>query len=159
MKYLRSFIFILVCAILLVGCSVDNQSSSNDNNREYEFVIASGGGYNIVANLSPDMVGVIDDNGNWVHELSTSHPFIVDGAIQIPPRHNRPVVVAGGGQPTAEMRRGVRQLNIQMSYRHAEGAIFEKVERTSNVPIVVGNRRYYNYRVIREYDAKSNTLR
>ncbi len=55
---------------------------------EYDEVLCSGGGYHIVwkrvEELSGvyDMVGVINDQGEWVQPLSQDHPFIDGGKIE-----------------------------------------------------------------------------
>ena len=124
---------------------------------EYDFVIASGGGYNIVAKLwssmdsDSDMVGVIDDYGNWIHPLSYSHPFIENGLIR---RTQRSIVVFDG-RVTQDQRllEGSRRTDIRASFRHSEGAIFEHGSNLRRAPYAI-----YNPRIYFRYDARNNVV-
>ena len=153
MNYMKALAYILLFAFLLIGCSADNQASITES--EYDFVIASGGGYNIVATLRPDMVGVVDDNGNWIHELSRDHPFInEDGQIV---RMSETVVVSLGGAPvTLEQREFARRNDIRHSYRHYEGAIFSLI-RTNRPTNRVADHTV-NVVSLRHYDARNNVI-
>jgi len=143
---------------------LDNQVINKDNDTATEteenyFVIASGGGYNIVGIMrsstggDSDMVGVKDDYGNWIHPLSENHPFIVDGLIRAT-NHNRVVIMAGGGPVTPQVSAAARRFNIVDSYTHYEGAIFSLVSinrRTARLSdlIIISERHY---------DARNNIL-
>ena len=79
----RKLLLILSVLLMLVvnfsGCSNTGSKLKNKVNLppasdEYDTVLESGGGYHIVMKRvdefsgAYDMVGVVDDNGKWVHE-------------------------------------------------------------------------------------------
>jgi len=87
MKRTTKTLLTLLCLTILIAITGCNQSNTNTDNREYGFAMARGNGYNLVATLRGgengfDVVGVIDDNGNWIQPLSENHPFIEGNATQ-----------------------------------------------------------------------------
>lgn len=140
MRRLRKILLLVMFIPLLLNISGCDQSNVNeDDNREYGFVIASGGGYNIVATLSgggeTERVGVIDNDGNWIHELSENHPLIYEnGYIRRTAEiliHNPTTNIMTGQELTAEQRISIRNntraRSITESYRHSSGSIFELI--------------------------------
>ena len=99
-RYLKRWFFPLLFALMSVSGLTACESELFSNNGgeeevrlpesdEYDEVLCSGGGYHIVLKLvddfdgAYDMVGVVDDKGDWIHELSANHPFIQNGRVSV----------------------------------------------------------------------------
>ena len=99
-KYLKRWFLPLLIALMSVSGLTACESELFSNNGgeeevrlpesdEYDEVLCSGGGYHIVLKLvddfdgAYDMVGVVDDKGDWIHELSANHPFIQNGRVSV----------------------------------------------------------------------------
>lgn len=93
-KYCICMAAILILSTFFTGCHSSSNTGNNSatnavppTSNEYDNVLASGGGYHIVMKRvdefsgAYDMVGVVNDAGEWIHELSKDHPFIKDGQI------------------------------------------------------------------------------
>ena len=56
---------------------------------EYDEVLCSGGGYHIVLKFvdnyktAYEMVGVVDDKGDWIHELAANQRLIQNGRVSV----------------------------------------------------------------------------
>jgi len=147
-------LLLLTYLFLIINISACGQ---NENERKYDFIIASGNGYNLVASLragegNSDMVGVIDDKGNWIHELSESNPIIEDGRIQRVSQSIAVFVFDMSVEQQQIARDGVRRIDIINDYRHYEDAIFELINVTT------WNDGRVTYDVILRYDARNNVL-
>jgi|GEM_PF-2902056 len=170
MKQLKALSLMLVCAALITGFSACNGSSGKSAKKEYDFVICSGGGYNIVAksvkgdNGSYDMVGVIDDDGKWIHELSKEN-FLIENE-RIKQTQDSVMVAADGGLGdrgtiTPTMIEAHRQGDIQSSYHHVEGELFDCVEKVGEStyvdPINGSLQKLQETKTVFTYNAKENT--
>lgn len=81
-------IYFITISFLLSGCSKDFISRDNPPKSDaYDEVICGGDGCYMVTqridsfNGSYDMLGVVDDNGNFIQPMSSNHPFISNGQI------------------------------------------------------------------------------
>ena len=153
---MKRLLVTLGCIVLLFSLSACGQNESNEpeETREYDFVIASGGGYNIVANANPDMVGVMDDDGNWIHPLSADHPLISDGQI----RRTRESIVLFPSwieyRQRQITRESSRRMDIASSYSHYEGSVFSLIRTAA--PNSWEQR--VTVMVARYFDARNNVL-
>ena len=121
----------------------------------YDFIIASGGGYNIVARLhlnsdgNSDLVGVTDDYGNWVHPLSANHCLIDENGRIKRTRIFRPANYSSLSQGVRET---LLRTDIISSYQHYEDGIFSLVRVPATGP------RYVTVVILRYFDATNNVL-
>lgn len=113
--------------LILTACSstTGNQLPKSD---EYDAVLASGDNYHIVMkrvdsfDSAYDMVGVVDSNGAWLHELSQSHPLIENGTILT---GDAPVVhVVGGGDADTSTVESIRMNSIRKNITYLGEAMF-----------------------------------
>ena len=91
-RYLKRWFLPLLITLMSAAVLTACESELLSNNRggeevrppesdEYDEILCSGGGYHIVLKLvddfdgAYDMVGIVDDKGEWIHELSADHPF------------------------------------------------------------------------------------
>ena len=161
MKQVKKSMRLIIFSILLVVLSACGGASSEAEQHDPTFVISSGGGYNIIGLLSSsadndsgsDMVGVRDDNGNWIHPLSVNHSLIDDNG-QI--KRTRNTVVAPSPTLTQSQlesaREHTRRNDIRASYRHYDVAVFELV-----LEAYTGGGQRVNIVELR-YDARNNVL-
>jgi len=171
MKQLKAVALILACAALITGFSACNGSSGKSAKKEYDFVICRGGGYNIVAKSikgdsgTYDMVGVIDDDGKWIHELSKEN-FLIENE-QIKKTQDSVMVAADGGLGdrgtiTPAMIEAHRKGDIQSSYKHVEGELFDCFEKVGPENMYVDPadgsfKKWQETKTIFTYNAKENT--
>ena len=142
-----------------VGCG--NTQNEPLADRGYDFIIASGGGYNIVARLrsntdgESDLVGVVDDDGNWLHPLSANHPLIGGDGLIRSTRTSYAVTAFDVSDSVMEsVRNQTRRNDIRSSFRHYEGAVFSLIVSPGE------NQRGFavQVRTARYFDASQNIL-
>lgn len=88
-KILALIITLSIIVCTLCGCvqTYTPQPQIPPKSDEYDDVLCSGDGYHIVikhvedSRASYDMLGVVNDNGEWIQNLSKSHPFLKDGKV------------------------------------------------------------------------------
>ena len=104
-KFFVLLVLALVSITSFAGCNTGSEVPSSDllpeksntyessenpltKSDEFDDVLASGGGYNIVIKTVEtfdnvyDMIGVVSDEGEWIQKLSKEHPFITDGKVE-----------------------------------------------------------------------------
>ena len=105
---------------------------------DFDFIISSGDEYNLVVKRidefegSYEMIGVIDDDGNWLHELSKDHYFIEDSFVKITYQGATETIHIGGNLSADEQKTQERIYNIQHSYRYLGEGMFAAVSGAGN---------------------------
>ena len=118
-------IFVLIILVMLAGCSSTGNTGGELKSSEFDTVLISGDGYNIVHKRvdnydgAYDMVGVVDDNGNWIHQLSKKHIFIDGSDLR-----SFAYMTSGSGKTTAEERERLRISGTKKSLFYCDEGMF-----------------------------------
>ena len=132
---------VLLSVVLLVGCSLEKPVSKELKSNEFDGVLSSGDGYNLVYKRvdnydgAYDMVGVVDDNGRWIHQLSKEHIFINKTDLQ-----SRVNIQNGGGTKMDTRIMGVKS---SISYK-GEGMFVLSSRDSRNLTSVADDAYIYN---------------
>lgn len=137
LKYGIVLVLTLAMVLGFTACSNTSKTPSTDktpsNNvpptsDEYDAILKSGDSYHIVIKHidefsgSFDMIGVVNDNGEWIHELSQYHPFIKNGIVMT--AQSTVVVGLPGGQSTEGYEASIRFSDMRKSIQYVGEAMF-----------------------------------
>ena len=117
---------ILCMAFSLISCgsSQTEPVAKVPESDEFDSVLVSGDGYHLVLKRvdefsgAYDMIGTVDDDGNWIHPLSEDHVFIIDGNAGGVSTSDVVVHNLDGSEASTGVKNGARiqQVKTLMSY-------------------------------------------